>query len=331
MKTKIGSVGLLLGLVLTPFVFLCAQQEVVGAGSLTDPNIRYIGRWDKSQPDVFTGYWSGVFLRARFTGTSVGIELKGATRLRVSIDNAEPRELDAGEGVTSLITAPLPDGVHTIQVGSAGQNYEVPFQGLVLAAGATTKPVETRPIIEYIGDSITVGTDSYSFLSATMVGADPALIAFSGVGLTSGYGCSTKVGQDTQYFRLKNFNHSEDQPQKEWDFSYTPKIIVINLGQNDQCGNEPEETFTASYVSFVQKLRTKFPKTLILAMRPFGGPYEKSVRQAVETLTAKGDKEVRYVDTTGWLSPDDYRDGVHPNWTGNLKAASHLAPLLEAP
>lgn len=155
-------------------------------GSLSDTNIRYIGRWDRSQATVYNGYWSGVFLRARFTGTSVGIKLSKGTALRVSIDNEAPRIINAGPGTTPLNTQPLLTGDHVVQVGSAGQNYDVAYQGLVLDSNGTTKPVEARPIIEYVGDSITVGTESYSFLSADMLGADPVLIAFSARALTSG-------------------------------------------------------------------------------------------------------------------------------------------------
>ena len=46
------------------------------------------------------------------------------------------------------------------------------------------------------------------------------------------------------------------------------RIVVINLGQNDQCHGEPDDTMTASYVRFVQKIRAKLPTTEIVALRP---------------------------------------------------------------
>ncbi len=216
-------------------------------------------------------------------------------------------------------------------VGNAAQNYEVLFQGLVLDAGAVTQPVAARPLIEIVGDSISIGVgDGYGWLAGEMLGCDHVQIAFSARALTSGYGCADdKTGQDTQYFRLKNFNHLGDTPQAAWDFSYTPRIIVINLGQNDQCGSEPSATMAASYASFVGKLRAKFPQAQIVALRPFGGPYEDAIRTAVGMLNTAGDSHVSFVDTTGWLTkPEDFRDGIHPNAPGNLKAAWHLANAL---
>ena len=132
-----------------------------------------------------------------------------------------------------------------------------------------------------------------------------------------------------QYFRLKNYNHRSDNPQVPWNFSYTPKIVVINLGQNDQCGGEPPDTMQASYKSFVRNIRAKFPKAQIVALRPFGGPYETPIRQAVAALNAAGDHRVHYVDTTGWLDKADYRDGVHPNSQGQAKVEQHLIPILK--
>ena len=318
-----------LGMALIFGTFTSAKAD--GNGSPSDPNIRYIGRWERTNSTLYNGYWSGVYLRARFTGTSVGIRLDSNTGLAVSIDGEPPRFMSGVAGVNALNSAPLKAGEHTLQVGSGGQNYEVGFQGLVLDEGATTKPVLERPLIEYIGDSITQGNGSYAWLSAEMLGADHIQIAFSARALTSGFGCANdKTGLDKQYFRLKNFNHPQDDPPIAWDFSYTPQIIVINLGQNDQCGQEPPDTLTASYLSFVRNIRAKFPQTQIVALRPFSGAYADAERKAVETLNAGGDQKVRFVDTTGWLDKEkeDFLDNIHPNASGSLKAAWHLANVL---
>jgi hypothetical protein len=182
----------------------------------TDPNITYIGRWDRSQPGIACGNWTGHYLRTKFTGTTVSVQLQNGTRLAVSIDGEPIRFVTANAGVTLLNEQPLKPGDHLLQVGSGGQNEEVAFQGLVLDSGATTKPLTPKPIIEFIGDSITtafVGSN-FAWATAGMLGCDLTQISFSGIALTNGYGClPDKVGQDTQYFRLKNFNHRKESPQ----------------------------------------------------------------------------------------------------------------------
>ena len=165
-----------------------------------------------------------------------------------------------------------------------------------------------------------------------MLGCDHAQVAQSARALTTGYGCADeKTGMDKQYFMLKNFGYVHDNPPAPWDFStYTPQIIVINLGQNDACGNEPDDTFIASYVRFVKNVRAKFPKAQIVALRMFGGGhFGEDTRKAVATINAGGDARVHFLDTAGWLDPADFADGVHPNASGNLKAAMRLAPLLK--
>jgi lysophospholipase L1-like esterase len=310
---------------------LAAQAAAQHDGSLTDPDIRYVGRWDKSNSSEYHSYWCAPYLRVGFTGTSVKIRLAASTSLNIIIDGAAPRTMPAGAGETALNSSPLAPGRHTLLVGGEGQNEEVRLLGLTLDPGASTFAVPARPLIEFVGDSITVidGAGNYSWQTGETLGCDHTQIAFSGVALTSGYGCVSKVGQDVQYFRLKNYNHAADNPPVAWNFSYTPQIVVINLGQNDQCGSEPNETMTASYESFVHHLRAKFPQAQIVALRPFGGPYEASIRQAVETIRAAGDVRVRYVDTTGWLGKDDFRDGIHPTEIGSVKVAGRLAPLLK--
>ena len=298
--------------------------------AVSDPNILYVGRWDRSQPEVAHGYWTGHYLRTKFKATSVSVRLQVGTKLAVSIDGEPIRFVSANAGVTRLHEQPLKPGDHLLQLGSGGQNYEVAFQGLLLDPGAEIKPVEPKPIIEFIGDSITtmfVGSN-FAWAAAGMLDCDLTQISFSGVALTTGYGClADKVGQDTQYFCLKNYNHLNESPQIPWNFSYKPKIVVILLGQNDQCGNTPPATFTDTYIRFVRKIRAKFPDATFVIMRTFGGPYEKEIAAAAAALRQR-DPKVHYADTTGWLADKDFVDGIHPNASGHLKAARKLANAL---
>ena len=314
--------------------YLLAAPVHAHDGSPSDRNLLYVGRWDRSDPNTARSNWGGAYLRATFTGTTIGFRggaTAGGPTVLVSVDGEPPHEVKA------LDARPLKGGVHTLLLGSPGQNGELDFKGLVLGRGARTLSTLPRPLIEFIGDSITTGggqtlpaTVNYAWDSAEMLDCDHTQIAFSARALTSGYGCAgDKTGLDTQYFRLKNFNHLGDTPPIQWDFSYTPQVVVINLGQNDQCGSEPEAVMTASYVGFVHKLRAKFPRAQVAALRPFGGPYEAAIRRAVETLNTAGDDRVQFIDTTGWLDKADFLDGVHPTEAGHRKVALRLAPRLK--
>jgi lysophospholipase L1-like esterase len=302
----------------------------------TDKNLRYIGRWDRSDPTNSHGDWIGSYVRVDFTGTSVAVNLGGNHGLDVVIDGEPTRAVVGGPGIVALNPAPLSPGVHTLLVGvKGGGGWD--FKGLALDAGAKTKAPIKRPIIESIGDSITSGSPgpieaagNYTWLTAEALGCDHTQISWPGRALTTGYGCQDdKRGLDKQYFQTKCFYDSG--PDTPWDFStYTPKIVVINLGQNDGCGGESNETFLASYTGFLKSIRAKLPKAQIVALRPFGGGYASAVQQAVAAVNAGGDTAVHYVDTTGWLdNPADFVDGVHPNDQGDHKLMLRLVPIYK--
>ena len=257
-------------LLLTGFCGIRASGAVAVAP--TDKNLLYVGRWDRSDPASAHGDWIGSYVRVDFTGTSVGIALGGNSGLDVSIDGEPTRVVSGGPGVVALDPARLPPGRHTLQVGiKGGGGWD--FRGLVLDAGAQTRPPVKRPVIEAVGDSITSGSGgpveaggNYTVLAAEALGADHTQISWPGRALMTGSGTQDdKRGLDHQYFQRKCFYDSG--PDAPWDFSVdTPQIVEINLGQND---GETNKTFQASCVDFLQSIRAKLPKAQLVALRPY--------------------------------------------------------------
>src|SRR5690349_2803731 len=128
-----------------------------GDGSLTDSNITYVGRWDKSSSTQYTSHWDGAYLTTRFTGRNVSVNLAAPMGFKAVIDGVITMKW-GWAGTVPLTTTPLAnDGPHTLQIVADYDDREVPFQGLVLDPGATTLPFGSRPLIEFIGDSITAG------------------------------------------------------------------------------------------------------------------------------------------------------------------------------
>ena len=332
---------------LTMLICLAAIQTNaadVNDGSLADTNIRYIGRWDRRDPAVAHSYWSNAYLRTGFTGTTAKVRLAAPGNVVVSIDS-EPFRTLSGKDVIDLTPKPLAAGDHTLVLASDSQNGEVYFKGLILDAGATTRSAPPRPIIEFVGDSITAcqgkegaATDNYAWETGEALDCDHTQIAFSGKGLRSGWGAlEDKTGFDSHYFRLKNCNHKETD---QWEFSaYTPRVVVVNHGTNEVRNGrrETDAEFTVTYLSFVRAVRTKLPTAEIVALRPFSGFLAAGIRQAVADLNAAGDMHVHYIDTAGWLdfdartgklSSEDSSDGLHPSVKGHAKVARRLAEAL---
>jgi lysophospholipase L1-like esterase len=116
-----------------------------------------------------------------------------------------------------------------------------------------------------------------------------------------------------------------------WDFArYPADAVVINLGTNDKSHGVSGADLQAKYITFLTKVRAKFPNAKLLAMRTFIGRYAAETQAAVRARNASGDAAVFYVDTTGWLPSDGLSDSVHPNDKGHRAIADKLAPVLTA-
>ncbi|GAA4199939.1 hypothetical protein GCM10022289_11050 [Pedobacter jeongneungensis] len=306
---------------------------------INDPNIKYFGRWDFSNPTQYLSYWGGAYIKVNFTGTTVKIKVGNTSNFYAKIDGGPWLSFTGAGGTINLTSTPLSAGTHSLSVAQ-GKDYDYVFnfRGLVLDNGATTSsPAVSADIVEYIGDSITAGyTDAqanvsdYAWVVSESMNAEHTQIAYPGITLVNGYGLNaTKIGMDVQYFKSQSLAYPSSP---NWDFTrYTPKIVVINLGQNDQSTGVPDATFQNGYLNFLLNVRTKFANAEIFTLRPFSGAKAALVQAAVNQRIAAGDNAVHYINTTGWLLPHpsaDFNDGVHPSVAGHIKAAGLLKPYI---
>ncbi|KAA2239864.1 hypothetical protein F0L74_27140 [Chitinophaga agrisoli] len=316
---------------------VAANVAIAGTGDLADTNIKYFGRWDFTNPAQYLSYWGGAYLRVNFTGTTVKMKVGNATFYFVKIDNGPwTKYTTTAAGTVNLTPTPLANGTHTISIAQGKDyNYLFNFQGLVLDAGATTSPAPSSgTLIEWIGDSITAGyTDSlvsvsgYPWVCSEMLGTEHTQIAYPGICLASGFPAATTVGMDVQYFKLQNPSIANSP---DWDFTrYTPKLVVINLGTNDNNQRVPDAQLQSTYTTFLTNVRAKFPNAEIFVMRTFLGVKATPTLAAVNARIAAGDAKLHYIDTNGWLTTADYNDGLHPSVAGNIKAANLLKPILQ--
>ena len=179
-----------------------------------------------------------------------------------------------------------------------------------------------------LGDSITAGAHTseralsdYAWLIGERLSVEHTQIAQGGISLTDK---PSGVGMATQYFKMKTiyFPNSPD-----WNFSrYQADIVVINLGTND--AGVSNALFQSTYISFLQKIRRRYPHAHIFVLRTFRGSKANPSKAAVNAVIAAGDHNVQYIDTTGWISASDTVDGVHPTDTGHVKIANKLGPII---
>lgn len=303
-----------------------------GDGQPGDTNIQYVGRWDKSDLTNVKSYWAGAYFRVNFTGTTLSIKLAATTNLYVVIDGTGTR-YSGVNGTVNLTPVPLAAGTHSLMVVDAIQ-----FQGLILSSGASTLPPSPKSkLIEFVGDSITSGcctlpngvVDNYAWMTGESLNADHTQIAYSGVCLKDP-SCGSGAGMSVQYFKLQ----SPDYPSSpDWDFNrYQADQVVINLGTNDNTAGISDAAFQSTYTTFLQNIRTKYPKAEIYVLRTFGGYKVAPTIAAVAARRNAGDGKVFYVDTYGWVTPgtSDYSDTLHPSASGHVKIANRLIKVLSA-
>lgn len=306
-----------------------------GDGTPTDANLRYFGRWDTRSAGAYVSEWAGAYVVVGFTGTTVKLRQRASIDLFTSIDGGPWVSRTNVRDTVDLTPDRLPSGTHTLRVSyrpvAGSYHGDAVFQGVLLDSGARTvvSNVPSR-IIEFVGDSITVGQRSskqaltaYGWLTAEKLGAAHTQIAVGGACLyPSSDGC---VGMRDRFLKTGLNAGSPD-----WDFSrYQAQDVVLNLGTNDLSHGVSGSQFQSAYTTLLQRVRAKYPNANIYAMETFYKRYVNETKAAVATRNNAGDSKVRFINTEGWIDKaTDTVDGTHPNDSGHQKIAARLAPIL---
>ncbi|MFF0342360.1 pectinesterase family protein [Kribbella sp. NPDC004875] len=311
-----------------------------------DPRIELDGHWGRDD-DVAITVNSGSSVRFRFTGSHLGALFDTASitvpaQLYVAIDGGTPavQKVDADHKVFADDLDPTV--AHTAEIGVKDvdeyeNRWNVPLQtGVVLkkielAPDAKLIPLPTTAEhrIEFYGDSITQGvmalcpqlgtdcadgTKAYPHLVGEAFGADTNQVGFGKQGiLQPGHG-NVGTAIDSFGWNLAGFPATPSDPG----------VIVVNFGTNDAAYDSAQ--FTPAYRAYLGKIRATDPNALIVALRPFNGTHAEDIKAAV---AAAKDRKIVYVDTTGWLGPDDFNGSTHPNVQGHQVAATKLTSVLK--
>jgi lysophospholipase L1-like esterase len=315
---------------------LVPVAAATGDGSPSDPNIAFVGRWDTSNPAAYVPNWAGAYFKVGFTGKTVKLKQRNTIDLYYSIDGADFKYIQNVSGTVNLTPTALSAGTHSLLVSYrvVGGSYtgDAVFQGLALDSGATTvRAAVSSKLIEFVGDSITLGTTSsrnaltaYGWLTGSRLGVEHTQLGYGGACLVAtSDGCASVAAQ----FLKTGYSATS----ANWDFSrYTASAVVVNLGTNDKSHNVASATFQSGYVSFLQTIRSKYPNAAIFALETFSKRYATETQAAVTARTNAGDAKVYYVNTEGWLPSDGLSDSVHPNDKGHAAIAAQLGPIVAA-
>lgn len=334
-----------------------APDAGLDAGGSGTPAVRFVGRFDRSDPAAPRFAWSGSGIIARFTGSSVGVRLGGGQQYTVVLDGAVlPGKLIPVAGAVSPISSGLAAGPHVVELyrRTEASQGESQFLGFDFGAGALLPPPAAPDRrLEFIGDSITCGFGvegpdmnchftpdtenhylTFAAIATRNLAAESVTVAWSGKGVLCNYGDDPASCTDplpAVYDRTL-----PNRADSRWNFaSWQPHAVVINLGTNDlSTAMDPTQAqFVAAYRAFLQSLRGKYPGALILCtVAPLLSGAELTAARAYinEAITATGDARIKSLE----MAPTDPADGwgcdFHPSVKTHQKMAAVVTARLKA-
>ncbi|HEY4786691.1 MAG TPA: hypothetical protein VIH57_11605, partial [Bacteroidales bacterium] len=134
-----------------------------------NPNIQYTGRIDFTNPKAPRFWTPGVYIKAKFTGTSCKIVIndevkwgKNHNYLEIVVDESNPYRIrTVGKTDTITVADNLTNGEHTVLICKDTETNigYLEFLGFI-CKGLTPLPPKPSRKIEFIGNSITCGTGS---------------------------------------------------------------------------------------------------------------------------------------------------------------------------
>jgi lysophospholipase L1-like esterase len=275
-----------------------------------DPNIRYTGRIDFSDPARPRFSAPGVYIRARFRGTGAAVLLEDEFKWGTSrnyydavIDYSTVVKISPEQSrIRYPLASGLPYGEHnlTLVKRTEASVGACTFLGFEFDGEALPSGEAASRRIEFVGDSITCGAGdearvnseqcqedgwgqpynnarlSYGPVLARGLGADYHLTAVSGIGMVRNYSFLYDARPMPEVYDTL-FLEQSDSPV--WDPArFVPDALVIALGTNDFSPGDSDRpimevgVWAQACVQFVEKLRGYFPDaTLFLASSPMLG------------------------------------------------------------
>lgn len=286
--------------------------------------LRWFGR-TYSQNGAYFFNWSASGFEFSFKGSgataTIASNAPGGSNtayIKIFIDGVEQPDvaLTKTSQTVTLAKGLDPNAEHTVKVVKR-TNARSSFAALVslsLTDGQKLAPpaAPTR-LIEFIGDSITVGyatvangkttwgtdtedaTKTYASRIAEAFYADYMVTAISGRGVVRNTGGDTDKLLPAIYGYVDQYNN----PGVEYDFARQPDVIVINLGTNDASGNNSSLTaaeFREGLKAFLKDVRAKNPNAeIIYTYGMLKTTYINDIQTIVKELQNEGDSHIRFV------------------------------------
>lgn len=304
--------------------------------------------------------WSASGFEFTFKGSGVRAEIAsnapGGTNtayIKVFINGVEQPDIALTKTLQTVTLAEGldPNNTYTIRVvkRSNARSSTAALVSLKLTDGVKLDPpADKTRLIEFVGDSITVGysasaeastssswstatedaTKTYSEYVANAFGADYSVIAVSGRGIARNYGNTTERLIPLLYASLDDYNLEG----VKYDFKRQADVIVINAGTNDASGTVTgltSDEFKATLKTFLLDVRAKNPNAeIIYAYGMMSGGWMPQIKQVVEELRAAGDTHITFLKLKT-CTGTELGIASHPTADAYISRGDEIIKLIE--
>ena len=293
-----------------------------------ESDVRYMGRTYESNGTQWFN-WSASGFSVRFQGS--GLKAKIASNapnaanyayLKVYVDGVEQTDIVLDKTMQTVVLAEGldPDMIHTVEIRkrNSPRSSTAGVLNIEVLSGKKLAPAEEKEkLIEFIGDSLTVGysaadtektatawstatedaTKTYAKQVADAFHAEYMVTAISGRGVVMNNSGGSGYLLPEVYPELDIYN----MPGIAYDFALQPDVIVINLGTNDATNAGLDlDAYQDGVYDFVKTVREKNPNAKIIwayGMRSdtMTAEVAAATQAAIAQLSAEGDSQVYYL------------------------------------
>ncbi len=321
--------------------------------------VRWLGRTYSVEGKHFFN-WSASGFEFTFKGSGVRAEIASNAPgggnnayIKVFINGVEQPDIVLTKAVQTVTLAEGldPNGTYTIRVvkRSNARSSTAALVSLKLNDGEKlAPPAEKARLIEFVGDSITVGysaskeastssawstatedaTKTYSEYVANAFGADYSVIAVSGRGVVRNYGNTTEKLIPVLYASLDDYNLEG----VKYDFKRQADVIVINAGTNDASGTVTgltKDEFTSALKAFLLDVRAKNPNAeIIYAYGMMSAGWTAQIKSVVNDLRSSGDTHITYLQLKA-CSGKELGIASHPTADAYISRGDAIIELIE--
>jgi len=326
-------------------------REYLGSSSL----IRYVGRIELSgsQSRLWT---SGSYAEFGFNGDTCTLVLEDQFRygvmhsyVEVVIDNETPIRLRLNERINTLVFVPKKHRKQHRILVCKDTETGTGFVGVnsIVVDSMFQLPERKKYLFEFFGDSITCGASSdtssvgchlgrwedqhnaymsYGAQASRMSDADWVLSSVSGIGLMHSC-CGMTVVMPEVWDKM---GMRDDSIDYHFD-QYRPAAIFVCLGQND--GMQDTIAFQKNYISFLQKIRTKYNnQPIVLLTSPMSDSKLRPYLEYQLSMVVEQSKQLGIQDVHTYFFKGTYTNGCdwHPSVTEHTAIAKELVSFLKS-